>query len=212
MPSKPDWNKSIQPLLKKYKNKKHPLDYHNLYELLVMVILSAQSTDKLINEISKDLFRDYPTMESLGRATVEDLRPYIGKVRSFFKKADWLIRISQQLKDEKNIPRTMEGLVKLPGIGRKSANVILREAGEKAAGIVVDLHVLRVAPRLGIAKGDDPKKIEEQMMKKVDEKYWGDLGMAISFLGREICRPTDPQHEKCVMKDMCVYYAKVKKK
>jgi endonuclease-3 len=209
---KTDWNKEIQPLLKKYRGMKHPLDYENLYQLLVMVILSAQSTDKLINDIAPELFKAYPTMESLSRATVDDLRPYIGKVRSFFKKADWLIRISQQLKEEKNIPITMEELVKLPGIGRKSANVIIREAGAKSVGVVVDLHVIRVAPRLGIAKGDDAKDIEAQIMKKVDEKYWGELGMAISFLGREICRPTEPKHQECIMNKVCAYYSKLKKK
>lgn len=206
-----DWNKEIQPLLKKYRGKKHPLDYYNLYQLVVMVILSAQATDKLINDIAPELFKAYPTMESMSRATVDDLRPYIGKVRSFFKKADWLIRISQQLKEEKHIPLTMEELVKLPGIGRKSANVIMREAGVKAVGVVVDLHVLRVAPRLGIAKGDDAKDVEMQILKKVNEKYWGELGMAISFLGRETCRPTDPDCSHCVMNKVCPYYLKIKK-
>ena len=207
-----DWNKEIQPLIKKYRGKKHPLEYNNLYQLVVMVILSAQATDKLINDIATELFKAYPTMESLSRATVDDLRPYIGKVRSFFKKADWLIRISQQLKEEKNIPLTMEELVKLPGIGRKSANVIMREAGVNAVGVVVDLHVLRVAPRMGIAKGEDAKDVEAQIMKKVEQKYWADLGMAISFLGREICRPTDPKHQECVMNKVCAYYIKLKNK
>ena len=134
--TKVDWNKEIQPLLKKYKGKKHPLDYKNIYELLVMVILSAQVTDKLINDIAPELFKAYPTMESMSRATVNDLRPYIGKVRSFFKKADWLIRISQQLKEEKNIPLTMEELVKLPGIGIHFANVVQHH---RIAMLIADL-------------------------------------------------------------------------
>ena len=210
--SKVDWNKAIQPLLKKYRNKKHPLDFKNRYQLMVMVILSAQITDKLVNEIGIELFKAFPTLESLGRATVEDLRPFIGKVRSFFKKAAWLIHNAQKLKEEKNIPLTMAELVKLPGIGRKSANVILRESGVKAVGIVVDLHVLRVAPRLGIGKADDPKNLEKQLMKNVPEKDWGEFGMAVSFLGREICRPTDPLCEKCMMNTVCEYYARIKKK
>jgi endonuclease-3 len=205
-----DWEKAVQPLLKKYKNKKHPLQYRNLYELLVVVIISAQGTDKIINEMSAKLFKAYPTLESLSRTSVDDLNQYIGKVRSFFKKADWIIRIAKEFKDEKNIPLTMEGLVKLPGIGRKSANVILREAKKKPEGIIVDIHVLRVAPRIGIAKGEDANDMEKQLMKKLPEKDW-DVGMAMSFLGREICRPTDPEHEMCVMKGVCGYYAKVKK-
>jgi endonuclease-3 len=203
---KTNWNTVIQPLLKKYRRKQHPLDFKNRYQLLVMVILSAQSTDKLINDISVKLFETYPTLESLGRATVEDLRPLIGKVRSFYKKAGWLIRIGQQLREEKNIPLTMDELVKLPGIGRKSANVILREAKMPAVGVVVDLHVLRVAPRIGIAKGTDPKKMEQQLMKNTEQKYWAELGMALSFLGRETCRPTDPHCAGCVLNADCAWY------
>ena len=81
----------------------------------------------------------------------------------------------------------------------------LREMGEKAEGIMVDLHVVRVAPRLGIASGTDPKKIEKQMMELLEPKIWGEVGMALSFLGRETCRPTNPQHDECVLKDVCAY-------
>src|SRR6187455_2161958 len=135
MATKIDWPKAIQPLLKKYKNKKHPLEYGNKYELLVMVILSSQMTDKLVNEVAVKLFKAYPTIESMSRATVDDLKPFIGKIRSFFKKAEWIIKISQQLKSENNIPLTMEELAKLPGIGRKSANVIMREAHSTSSGV-----------------------------------------------------------------------------
>jgi endonuclease III len=100
----------------------------------------------------------------------------------------------------------MDELTALPGIGRKSANVIMRESGVKAEGIIVDLHVVRVAPRLGIATGTDPKKIEKQIMDVLDPKDWGEAGMAISFLGRETCRPKNPKHSECVMKDVCAYY------
>jgi endonuclease-3 len=209
---KVNWNKAILPLIKKYKGKKHPLEYKSIYELLVMVLLSAQSTDKLINSIAPELFKAFPNMESLSKADAESLYKRINKVRGFRKKADWLIKIAQQIKTDKKIPLTMEELVDLPGIGRKSANVILREAGRPAEGVIVDLHVLRVAPRLGLAKGTDGKIVEQEIMSQIDEKYWGEIGMAISFLGREICRPTNPEHGKCVMNDVCSYYAKLKKK
>lgn len=210
---KTNWNESLKPLLKKYKGKKHPLNYNSLYELIVMVVLSAQSTDKLINDISPNLFKAYPTFESLKRASVDDLLPYISKVRSFRKKGEWLISIANKIGADKNIPSSMEELVKLPGIGRKSANVIMREAKVKAAGIIVDLHVLRVAPRIGIASSsnkEDALKMEKELMLEVDQKYWGEAGMAISFLGRETCRPTDPDCKNCVMKKVCAYYAKNK--
>ena len=102
--------------------------------------------------------------------------------------------------------QTMEELIALPGIGRKSANVIMRGIGCKAEGVIVDLHVLRVAPRLGIAGGTDPKKIEKQIMDVIDEKDWGEIGMAISFLGRETCRPTNPHCDKCVVSKSCAYF------
>ena len=114
------------------------------------------------------------------------------------------MEIAHTVKEDKNIPLTIEGLTALPGIGRKSANVILREAGKEPAGVIVDLHVVRVAPRLGIATGEDPKKIEKQIMETLPQKDW-DAGMAMSFLGREICRP-QPKCEICLMRPVCQYY------
>jgi endonuclease III len=201
-----DWQKEIHPLIKKYKGKKHPLEYKSMYQLVVMVVLSAQDSDKHINQIAPDLFKAFPDMKALSKATAESLFPFIGKVRNFGNKTKWLLALSASIKDDKNIPTTLEDLTALPGIGRKSANVIMREAGVKAEGIIVDLHVVRVAPRLGIASGTDPKKIEKQMMDVLSAKDWGEVGMAISFLGREICRPTNPKHEECVMNKVCEYF------
>jgi len=201
-----NWQKEMQPLIKAYQGKKHPLNYNNLYELLVSVVLSAQDSDRNINKLAPELFKAYPDMKSLSKADAESLFPYVNKVRNFGNKIKWLLELSGRIKDNKNIPTTMEGLTDLPGIGRKSANVIMREVGVKAEGIIVDLHVVRVAPRLGIASGTDPKKIEKQMMEIVDAKDWGEVGMAISFLGREICRPTNPKCPDCVMNKVCDYY------
>ncbi len=145
-------------------------------------------------------------MKALSNADGESLMPYINKVRNFGNKTKWLLALSSQVKEDKNIPDTLEELTALPGIGRKSANVILREMGMKAEGIIVDLHVVRVAPRLGVASGTDPKKIEKQLMEALDQKEWGEVGMAISFLGREICRPTNPKCGECVMNRVCFYF------
>jgi endonuclease-3 len=210
MPAKVDWPKAIQPLLKKYKRTKHPLEYKNIYQLLVMVVLSAQSTDDIVNRIAPELFKAFPNMSTLSKASAELLYPFISKVRNFGNKAKWLIDIANTVKQDKNIPLTHESLTALSGIGSKSANVILREAGKPAEGVIVDLHVVRVAPRLGIASGDDPKKIEKQIMEVLPAKDW-DAGMAMSFLGREICRPT-PMCEICLMKNVCLYYNTVVKK
>ena len=108
-----------------------------------------------------------------------------------------------------SLNQLIEEFSQLPGIGRKSANVILREAGARPEGVIVDLHVVRVAPRLGIAEGSDPKKIEKQLMDVLPQKQW-DAGMAMSFLGREICRPK-PKCEICLMREVCAYYQQIKK-
>ena len=205
-----NWNKELQPLVKQYKGKKHPLEYKSYYQLLVMVVLSAQDSDKHINQIAPALFKAFPDMHALSKADEAALLPYIGKVRNFGNKTKWLLGLAAKIKHDRNIPGTMDELTALPGIGRKSANVIMREMGKDAEGIMVDLHVVRVAPRLGIASGDDPKKIEKQMMEVLDQKIWGEVGMALSFLGREICRPTNPQHDECVLKDVCAYCRKMR--
>jgi len=204
-----NWQKEIRPLIKKYKGKKHPLDYNNLYELLVMVVLSAQDSDRNINKLAPDLFIAFPDLKSLSKTEPEALYPFVKKIRNHRNKTKWLLELSGSIKEDKNIPTTLEALTKLPGIGRKSANVIMREAGVKAEGIIVDLHVVRVAPRLGIAEGKDPKKLEKQMMEVLTPKDWGDAGMAISFLGREICRPKNPKCPDCVMKKVCGYYKSI---
>ena len=204
MPEKINWPEAIKPLLKKYQGKKHPLEYKNLYQLVVMVILSAQDSDRHINELAPKLFEAFPNMQALSRATPDSLYPFIGKVRNFANKANWLVGLAQKIKKDSDIPLTLDELTELPGIGRKSANVIKREAGAPPEGVIVDLHVVRVAPRLGIASGTDPKKIEKQIMEALPKKEW-DAGMAMSFLGREICRP-QPKCEICLMNTVCAFY------
>jgi endonuclease III len=205
--AKTNWPDDLAPLLKKYKGKAHPLEYKSIYQLLVMVILSAQDSDKNINTLAPELFKAFPDMRSLARADENTLFKYISKVRNFGNKTRWLMSLSESLKEDKNIPLTMEGLTKLPGIGRKSANVILRESGKKAEGIIVDLHVIRVAPRIGIAsQTEDAKKIEKELMALIPEKDWGEIGMALSFLGREICRPSNPNCVECPISKCCAYF------
>lgn len=200
-----DWGTALKPLIAQYKNKKHPLDYHNLYQLMVMVVLSAQDSDAHINKLAPALFEKFPTLKTLAKAEKDDLEPFVGKVRGFDKKADWLIGIARELKDDKNIPTTMKDLTALKGVGRKSANVIMREAEVKAEGIMVDLHVLRVVDRLGISHAKTGDKMEKDMMAVIPQDQWNEAGMAISFLGREICRPTNPKHEACVLNKVCEY-------
>ena len=200
-----NWPKAVKPLLKKYKGRQHPLEYKSIYQLIVMVVLSARDSDNNINKVAIEFFKAFPDMKALSKATPEILLKYLSGVRNFRNKAKWLSDIGLKIKANKNIPSTLEDLTALPGIGRKSANVILRESGKEPEGVIVDLHVVRVAPRLGIASGTDAKKIEKQIMEALPKSEW-DAGMAMSFLGREICRPKDPKCEICVMNTVCAFY------
>ena len=209
MSSNVNWPEAIKPLLEKYKGQQHPLEYKNVYQLVVMVVLSAQDSDRNINKLVPELFKAFPDMKALSKASDRTLQPHISKVRNFRNKTKWLLEIAGKIKTDKKIPLALDDLTELPGIGRKSANVILREAGKPPAGVIVDLHVVRVAPRLGIATGTDPKKIEKQIMETLPQKEW-DAGMAMSFLGREICRPK-PKCELCLMRTVCRYYQEMVK-
>jgi len=200
-----DYLPQLQKLFKKYRKKKHPLEYENIYQLVVMVVLSAQTTDVVVNKLAAELFKQFPSMKHLASVRPEELFPFLKSVRGFRKKADWLVRIAQTLGDKKNIPLSIKELTELPGIGRKSANVIIREAGGIPQGIIVDLHVLRVVPRLGITEETTPEKIESALMELIPKKYWNDAGMSFSHLGRELCRPTKPNCAECVMHTVCVY-------
>lgn len=195
----------LDALMAQYRQRKHPLDYQNLYQLVVMVLLSAQDSDKHINQLAPDFFKAYPSMSHLALAQPEDLHRHLSSVRNFGNKCEWLVKLAKLVGDDAQIPQDMATLTRLPGIGRKSANVILRESGKPAEGIIVDLHVVRVAPRIGIVTGTQPEKIEKQLMRLVSHEKWGEVGMAISFLGREICRPTNPKCEICVMNAVCRY-------
>lgn len=198
-----DITTSLQALITHYQGRKHPLDYQNRYQLLVMVVLSAQDSDKHINGLIPSFLEIYPDMQTLALAQPEDLHPILSSVRNFGNKSNWLIKLAQTVGKDENIPTTMSELTKLPGIGRKSANVIIRESGGVAEGVIVDLHVVRVAPRIGIATGTQPEKIEKQLMAISPADTWNALGMAISFLGREICRPTNPKCPECLMNKVC---------
>lgn len=205
-----DWPKALKPLIAEYKGKEHPLHYKNIYQLLVMVVLAAQDSDANINKVTVDFFKKFPDMKALSKANSAELHEYLAKVRFNGNKIAWLQEIAETVKEDKNIPKTMKELVALKGVGRKSANVIMREAGVNAEGILVDLHVLRVAPRLGITTDGDATKIEKQLMQKLPQDMWGEVGMALSFLGREICRPTNPKHSECILSNVCEYCQKHK--
>ncbi|MBI5215030.1 MAG: endonuclease III [Ignavibacteriae bacterium] len=205
-----NWLNAFKPLFKKYSARKHPLDHKSRYQLVVMVILSARTSDKSVNVAAEKLFQQFPTFASLSETTIEELYPFIKSIPGFRKKGEWLITLAKQVRTEEQIPHSQKELAKLPGIGRKSANVIMSESGDIMEGVIVDLHVLRTAPRIGIATGTNPEKIEKQLMEKIPQKYWKQLGMSLTFLGREICRPTNPKCTECPVNSVCEYFKTLK--
>jgi endonuclease-3 len=202
--SEVEWNDVLRPLFKRYKGRKHPLEFENDYQLMVMIVLSARASDAMVNTLAPALFKKYPTFKHLAKAEPEELYPLL-KIPGFRNKSQWIIGMARTSTTLGVIPQTMEELTSMKGFGRKSANVFMSQTGLKAEGVIVDLHTLRVAPRLGIAEGDDPKKLELQLMGKVDRKNWHLLGMSLTYLGRETCRPTDPKCHECLLSAICQY-------
>lgn len=203
-----DWKEKLAPILQKYKLKKHPLEYHNLYQLVIMVVLSAQDSDENINKIAPNFFDAFPNLEILAKSKIESIIPYINQVKFYENKAEWIINIAKTIKKDENIPLTMRELTSIKGIGRKSANTIMKEAGVTLEGIMTDLHVIRVAPRIGIINPTkDGIKAEKQLMAALPKEIWDEIGMAISFLGREICRPK-PKCTECPINSCCKYSKK----
>lgn len=156
-----NWKENLEPLIDKYKERKHPLNYNNTYQLLIMVILSAQDSNANINNITTPFFEKFPNLESISNSNIEEITPYFTKVKNYPTKTTWIYELAKLLKTDNNIPTNLTELITLKGIGRKSANVILRETNQKTEGIIVDLHVIRVAPRIGLTpKYEDGNKIE----------------------------------------------------
>lgn len=175
-----------------------------------MVLLSAQDSDANINAISLPFFEKYQNISALPSVTNADIMPYFVTVENYVNKTNWIVELAKKLKTDKNNPTNLTELTAIKGIGRKSANVILREIHKKAAGIIVDLHVIRVVPRIGLTlQHEDGNKIEKQLMDKLPYEMWNELGMAFSFLGREICRPTNPQCSECSVNHICKYYNEI---
>lgn len=201
-----NWKEELTPILRKYKNQKHPLESQNLYQLLIMVILSAQDSDENINKIAPNFFFKFPNMETLAQSNSNEILLHLKTVKYSENKSKWLVEIAKTIQKNQNIPFTMKGLTNLKGIGRKSANVIMREANITLEGIMVDLHVLRVAPRIGLTTfTKDGIKAEKELMFVLPREIWNDIGMVISFLGREICRPI-PKCLQCPINSCCKHY------
>jgi endonuclease-3 len=213
LPKAPKSAAETRAILKKLE-RQHPnadteLHYSNPYELLVATILSAQCTDERVNQVTPALFARYPDARALAKATAGELEPQIVSTGFFRAKSKSLVGMANAVVERHGgeIPASMDALTDLPGVGRKTANVVLGHA-LGVPGLPVDRHVLRVSNRIGIAKSNDPEVVEQQLGSALPATTWTVASDTLILHGRRICRPT-PLCEKCAVREDCLYYLKV---
>lgn len=185
------------------------LNYSTPFELLVAVIMSAQCTDERVNKITARIFPKYNTPEKMGALSQEQLEEEIRDCGLFRSKAKNLLATCKMLTEEYNsvIPDTVEELMKLPGVGKKTANVVASIV-YKVPAIAVDTHVFRVSHRLGLAKGDDPLAVEKELQKAIPKNKWSDAHHWLIWHGRKICKARKPLCSECVLVELCPYKEK----
>lgn len=188
-----------------YPNARISLHFNSSLELLVSTILSAQSTDRIVNEVTKTLFKKYKVARDYANADLAELENNVRSTGFYRRKALYLKKLGKMLVDrfDSEVPQTMEELVTLPGVARKTANIVLSTAFNTIEGIAVDTHVKRLAQRLGLSNNKDPNKIEEDLMRLVPKEQWPKLTDLLIFHGRRICNARKPNCEKCVINELC---------
>lgn len=203
----------IKILRKEYPQVRTALNYRTPFELLVATILAAQCTDERVNKVTPALFQKYPTIESLARARQEELENDIRSTGFFRNKARNIIALSRKLVEDYQgkVPDSMEELIKLPGVARKTANIVLSSAFRKAQGIAVDTHVRRLSERLGLSRQNDPDKIERDLMAIVPRADWLDFNYLLVDHGRKVCQARKPLCPQCVIQHLCPSFEKFSK-
>jgi endonuclease-3 len=181
------------------------LDHHNPFQLLIATVLSAQSTDVAVNRITPEVFARWPTPEALARAGQADVEKVLNRIGMFRQKSKNIIGLSKALLERHagQVPRRLDELVELPGVGRKTANVVLGVAFGTPEGVVVDTHVQRIAQRLGWTKHALPEKIELDLMQLFPQKDWDPLSHTLIFHGRRVCTARKPACHACAVNDVC---------
>jgi len=194
-------------LNEKYSDAECSLAHKNPFELLIATVLSAQCTDERVNKVTSVLFDKYPDAENMAEAGPEELMEIVRPTGFYKNKASNILKISKKIAENYQgmAPLDMEKLTELPGVGRKTANVVLGNFG-KAKGIVVDTHVKRVAARIGIVNARAPEKIEKELMSLIPEDRWNKFGHQVIAFGRDICRARSPKCDECGMNKVCAYF------
>lgn len=201
--------KILDILLQKYKHIPPFLNFKTETEVWCAVILSAQCTDKRVNIITKKLFKRLKTFEDYASVEPEELIKFIKSSGFFNVKSKYLIDGAKIIVKKYNskLPRSIHELVKLPGVGRKVANVILSQYFNKNEGIAVDTHVKRLSARLGLTRNNDQDKIERDLMELVDKKDWNNVSLLLIEHGRRTCKAINPKCNECILNDVCPYYS-----
>ena len=195
----------LKRLKKEYPKVKTALNFKSPFEMLVATILSAQTTDVHVNKVTENLFRKYRSVEDYAGVPLEALRKDISSINFYNNKAK-NIQAAAQIITEKfgaKVPKTMEELTSLPGVARKTANIVLSNAYGINEGIAVDTHVRRLSQRLGLTKDEDPVKIEKELMKNTPKAEWSNLSHLLILHGRSVCQARKPKHGECVLYDIC---------
>ena len=197
--------KILQILSKEYPDARSALDFRNPLEMLVATILSAQCTDKRVNIVTSTLFKKYRLAKDYAKANIKVFEQEIRSTGFYHNKAKNVINMAKMLVSDFNgkVPDSMEQLIKLPGVARKTANVVLNSAFHKVEGIAVDTHVIRLSQRLGLSKCDDPGKIEQDLMDLLPKKLWGKVNYNLVDHGRAVCKAPKPTCLECVIASLC---------
>jgi endonuclease-3 len=181
------------------------LDHRDAWQLLIATILSAQSTDARVNQVTPALFARYPTPAMLGSATLPEVEAMVRSTGFYRNKAKAIVGASKRIADDHGgvVPRTLEALVELPGVARKTANVVLGTAYDIASGVIVDTHAGRVARRLGLSKSEDPSEVERDLCALFPEREWVALGHRLVLHGRYLCTARKPDCAQCPLQEVC---------
>lgn len=195
----------IEILDKTYPEAQCRLNYESPIQLVVALILAAQCTDDMVNKVVPVLFKKYPDVKTLANADLEDVKKIVRSCGFYITKAKNIILTAKSIVENYNgnVPGTMEQLTELYGIGRKSSNIILQECFNISVGIAVDTHVSRTSKRIGLTKETVPLKQEQELIKKVDKKYFGRINHLLVFHGRAICTARKPKCDICPIEDKC---------
>lgn len=206
-------NQTVQKLFENYPDAKCSLIYNTTWQLLLATILSAQTKDENVNKSTSVLFKEYSSLKAISKANQEDVQKIIYSTGFYRTKSKNIINAAKYIIEnyKGEVPSKMEDLIKIPGVARKTANVVLTEGFKNSHGLAVDTHVKRISKRLGWTASSDPKQIEKDLMCKISKKYWQNLTNVLIAHGRSTCDAKKPKCKMCPVNSVCPFYTAISK-